>query len=106
MMPHGAPTTRFSTLWHRMASCRPSSATPSAPHSAPMAATSTAALLDTPLASGTQLDCGGGGKHAPGDDLVQVPLVTADKATTSAKLAQMPVLFNAYSVHTQVFSGT
>mmetsp|Transcript_14151 Transcript_14151/g.59142 ORF Transcript_14151/g.59142 Transcript_14151/m.59142 type:complete len:237 (-) Transcript_14151:1555-2265(-) len=53
MRPHGAPTTRFSTFWHSTASSLRSSSKPCAPASALIAATSTDALLLTPLPSGT-----------------------------------------------------
>mmetsp|Transcript_28443 Transcript_28443/g.70069 ORF Transcript_28443/g.70069 Transcript_28443/m.70069 type:complete len:224 (-) Transcript_28443:504-1175(-) len=63
MTPQGAPTTRFSTFWHSMASSRPAAVSGSSANSMPnaaatahMAATSTAAEDDTPLPSGTSED--------------------------------------------------
>ena len=53
MMPHGAPTTKFSTRWQSIAIRSAGSiVTPSAPRLAIIVATSTAAEEETPLALG------------------------------------------------------
>ena len=53
IMPHGAPTMRFSTVWHIAASFIPGTSMSSAPATALIAATSMAADELTPAPRGT-----------------------------------------------------